>query len=102
MDILALLKLFADRPEIAIIALILVLVGFGIQKLFTAGFKLLGQHLENIDENFKSVAKDLGGLRIDVAKVAERLEAREEVVDAKFNDLDRRVTRLEDKGERIQ
>jgi len=102
MDVLSLLKLFADKPEIAIIVLILVLVGFGIQRLFTAGFKLLGQHLENIDENFKSVAKDLGGLRIDVAKVAERLEAREEIVDSKFNDLDRRVTRLEDKGERVQ
>jgi flagellar capping protein FliD len=102
MDILGLLKLFTDKPEIAVIMLILVLVGFGIQRLFNAGFKLLGQHLENIDENFKSVAKDLGGLRIDVAKVAERLEAREEVVDARFNDLDRRVTRLEDKGERVQ
>lgn len=102
MDILGILKLFPNRPEISIIILILALVGFGAQRLFTAGFKLLGQHLENIDENFKSVAKDLGGLRIDVAKVAERLEAREEVVDVRFNDLDRRVTRLEDKGERVQ
>lgn len=73
-----------------------------LQRLFSAGFKLLGEHLQNIDENFRSVAKDLGGLRVDVAKVAERLEAREEVVEAKFTDLDRRVTRLEDRGERIQ
>lgn len=100
MDIISILKLFADRPELAMVALILALGAFGIQRLFTAMVKFLGEHLKNIDENFKSVAKDLGGLRVDVAKVAERLEAREEVVDTKFNDLDRRVTRLENKGEK--
>lgn len=102
MDILSIVKMFADRPEIALIVLIVGLVMVALQRLFSAGFKLLGEHLQNIDENFRSVAKDLGGLRVDVAKVAERLEAREEVVEAKFTDLDRRVTRLEDRGERIQ
>lgn len=103
MDLFSVLKLFTGwSPEIAIIALILILVVFGLERLFNAGFKLLGEHLQNIDDNFKSVAKDLGGLRVDVAKVAERLEAREEVVDTKINELDRRVTRLEDRGERVQ
>jgi flagellar capping protein FliD len=102
MDLFSILKIFSDRPEIAVIVLLLMLVGFGIQRLFNTGFKLLADHLQNIDGNFKSVAKDLGGLRVDVAKVAERLEAREEVVDTKINELDRRVTRLEDRGERVQ
>lgn len=102
MDLVALAKIFTDRPEMALLVIIIGLVFFGIQRLFSAGFKLLVQHLENIDQNFNSVAKDLGGLRIDVAKVAERLEAREEIVEAKFTDLDRRVTRLEDREERIQ
>ena len=100
MDILNILKLFADSPELAIAAFVLTLVAVGIQQIFKNVFKFFGKRLESIDENFKSVAKDLGGLRIDVAKVAERLEAREEVVDTRFNDLDRRVTRLEDKGDR--
>lgn len=97
---MAVLKIFADRPEFAIILAIIGFVGVAIQRLFTASVKFFGEHLKNIDDNFKSVAKDLGGLRVDVAKVAERLEAREEVVDTKFVDLDRRVTRLENKGER--
>lgn len=102
MDFLPVIRLFSDRPELAVIFILLILVGFGIQRLFNTGFKLLADHLQNIDGNFKSVANDIGGLRIDVAKVAERLEAREEVVDTKINELDRRVTRLEDRGERIQ
>lgn len=102
MDIFAILKMLGSQPEIAIIGVILTLIGLGMKKLFNAGFALLSGHLHNIDENFKSVAKDLGGLRVDVAKVAERIEAREEVVDTKINDLDRRVTRLEDRGERVQ
>lgn len=103
MDLFSTLKLFTGfSPEIAIVALILVLVAFGLQRLFNAGFNLLSEHLQNIDDNFKSVAKDLGGLRVDVAKVAERLEAREEVVDTKINELNRRVTRLEDREERVQ
>lgn len=100
MDIVGIIKLFSERPELAILALVIVLAAFGIQRLFTASVRFFGEHLKNIDDNFKSVAKDLGGLRIDVAKVAERLEAREEIVDNKFTDLDRRVTRLENKGER--
>lgn len=102
MDFLSALQVFKDRPELALVALLLVIIGVGIQRLFTSGFGLLGQHLENIDDNFKSVAKDLGGLRVDVAKVAERLEAREEIVDARFSDLDRRVTRLEDREENVR
>lgn len=100
MDVFSIVKLFSDTPGLALFVLIIGLVALGIQRLFTAAVKFLGEHLKNIDENFKSVAKDLGGLRIDVAKVAERLEAREEIVDTKFTDLDRRVTRLENKGER--
>jgi len=100
MDFFNVVKLFADRPEFAMLALILALMAFGAQRFFGAMVKFFGEHLKNIDENFKSVAKDLGALRVDVAKVAERLEAREEIVDSKFNDLDRRVTRLENKGER--
>lgn len=100
MDFIGIVKLFSDRPELAMIALILALAVFAAQRLFGAAIKFFGEHLKNIDENFKSVAKDLGALRVDVAKVAERLEAREEIVDNKFNDLDCRVTRLENKGER--
>ena len=99
MDVLGIVQLFTSRPELALVALILLLVGIGIQKLFSSMLSVLSGHLSNIDQNFKSVAQDIGGLRVDVAKVAERLEAREEVVEAKFNDLDRRVTKLEDKGE---
>lgn len=101
MDIVAIAKLFADRPELAIIAIIMGAVGLGIQRFSSAAVKFLGEHLKNIDDNFKSVAKDLGALRVDVAKVAERLEAREEIVDSKFVDLDRRVTRLENKGDSV-
>jgi flagellar capping protein FliD len=102
MDFVAIAKMFSDRPEIALIILMIGLIIYGLQKLLNAGFTLVGEHLKNIDDNFRSVAKDLGGLRVDVAKVAERLEAREEVVEAKFTDLDRRVTRLEDRGEKVQ
>ena len=96
-ELTELFKAFATRPELALIALLIVLVAFGVQKLFTAGFRLLGNHLENIDENFKSVAADLSGLRTDVTKIAQKLESHAEIVQDKIEDLDRRVTRLEDK-----
>ncbi len=96
-ELTELFKAFATRPELALVALMFVLVAYGVQKLFNAGFRLLGKHLENIDENFKSVASDLNGLRTDVTKIAQKLESHAEIVQDKIEDLDKRVTRLEDK-----
>jgi uncharacterized protein YoxC len=96
-ELTELFKAFATRPELALVALLIVVVAYGVQKLFNAGFKLLGNHLENIDENFKSVASDLSGLRTDVTKIAQKLESHAEIVQDKIDDLDRRVTRLEDR-----
>lgn len=100
MDFTELFRGLASKPEIALIAFIVAMVAIGIQRLFNAGFKLLGDHLENIDNNFKSVASDLGGLRSELVKIGEKLESQAIVVDHKIDDLDRRVTRLEDKGDR--
>lgn len=96
-ELTELFKAFATRPELALVALLIVLIAYGIQRLFNAGFRLLGKHLENIDENFKSVANDLNGLRTDVTKIAQKLESHAEIVQDKIEDLDKRVTRLEDK-----
>lgn len=97
MELTELFKAFAARPELALVALVLVLVAYGIQRLFNVGFRLLGNHLQNIDNNFKSVATDLSGLRTDVVKIADKLENHAELVQNRLEDMDRRVTRLEDK-----
>lgn len=102
MELLDLLKIVPNDPKLAIIIAALGAVGLIFRKLVNTGFSLLAQHLENIDDNFKSIAKDLNGLRVDVAKVAERLEAREELVDTKIEELDRRITRIEDREDRVQ
>lgn len=99
MDFTELFKAFAAKPELALIALIIIMVAYGIQKLFIAGFKLLGKHLENIDNNFKSVASDMSGLRTDVIKIADKLENHVELVQNRLEDMDKRVTRLEDKND---
>lgn len=96
-ELTELFKAFSTRPELALVALVLILVAYAIQKLFQSGFRLLGKHLENIDENFRSVASDLNGLRTDVTKIAQKLESHAEIVQDKIEDLDKRVTRLEDK-----
>lgn len=100
MDFTELFKGLASKPEIALVAFIVGMVAIGIQRLFSAGFKLLGTHLENIDNNFKSVAADLGGLRTELVKIGEKLESQAIIVDTKIDDLNRRVTRMEDKGDR--
>lgn len=96
-ELTELFKAFAAKPELALVALVLVLVAYGLQRLFNAGFKLLGSHLENIDNNFKSVAADMSGLRVDVIKIADKLENHVELVQNRLEDMDKRVTRLEDK-----
>ena len=92
-----LFKAFSKSPELALLALVLTLITFAVRKIFTIGFRLLGKHLENIDENFQKIATDISGLRNDVIKIADKLENHAELVQDKIDDLDRRVTRLEDK-----
>ncbi len=92
-----LFKAFAKSPEMALLALLLMLVTFAVRKIFTVGFRLMTKHLENIDENFTKIATDISGLRNDVIKIADKLENHAELVQDKIDDLDRRVTRLEDK-----
>lgn len=96
-ELTELFKAFSSKPELALVALMLVLVAYGLQRLFNAGFKLLSNHLVNIDNNFKSVATDLSGLRTDVVKIADKLENHAELVQNRLEDMDKRVTRLEDK-----
>lgn len=97
MELGELFKAFSKSPELALLALLLTLITFIIRKIFTVGFRLLSKHLESIDENFTKIADDISGLRNDVIKIADKLENHAELVQDKIDDLDRRVTRLEDK-----
>lgn len=92
-----LFKAFASSPELALLALMLTLISFAVKKIFTVGFRLLNKHLESIDENFKNIATDISGLRNDVIKIADKLENHAELVQNRLEDMDRRITRLEDR-----
>lgn len=95
MDYTQLFKGIAENPELALTAFVIGAVIIGIQRLFKSLFKFFGVHLQNIDNNFKSVAHDLNGLRTELVKIGEKLEAQGELIDNKIHNLDRRVTRLE-------
>lgn len=95
-------KLFigiAESPELALVAFVIGAAIVGIHRLFKTLFKFLNTHLGNIDGHFKSVASDLNGLKVEIVKIGEKLEAQSELVDSKIHNLDRRVSRLEDRKE---
>lgn len=95
MDFTEIFKGIAEKPELALTAFVIGAVIVGVQRLFKSMFKFFGVHLQNIDNNFKSVAHDLNGLRTELVKIGEKLEAQGELIDNKIHNLDRRVTRLE-------
>lgn len=92
-----LFKAFAKSPEMALLALLLTLIAYTVRKLFIVGIRLISKHLESIDENFKNIATDISGLRNDVIKIADKLENHAELVQTRLEDMDKRITRLEDK-----
>ena len=99
MDFSALFKGIAVSPELALTAFVIGAAIIGIQRLFKTLFKFLNTHLTNIDGHFKSVASDLNGLKVEIVKIGEKLEAQGELIDNKIDNLDRRVSRLEDRKE---
>ena len=93
-------KLFigiSESPELALTAFVIGMMFLGIHKLVKSLFKFFGGHLESIDNNFKAVSADLTGLRIEITKIGEKLEAQSELIDHKIDNLDRRVEKLERK-----
>lgn len=57
---------------------------------------------ERIDERFKRVDADIGGLRVEMREGFERIDKRFEQVDKRFEQVDKRFERLEDKFDALQ
>ena len=93
-------KLFigiSESPELALTAFVIGMAFIGVHRLVKNLFKFFGGHLQSIDNNFKNVSADLTGMRIEITKIGEKLEAQSELIDHKIDNLDRRVEKLERK-----